>query len=61
MRLVKSTGKPYVSYNSKAFLPEIVFLAEDDTIISSRRTKPCSKVFKKDFSSSLITFSISVF
>ena len=57
IRAVKSTGNPKVSYNSKAFEPEIVFDLLLD-IISSSLIIPLSKVLKKESSSCLITFLI---
>ena len=61
MSSVKSSGKPYVSYNVKASTPEIserfAFLVSSITL--SNRRIPVSNVRKNDSSSSLITFSIS--
>jgi len=57
IRAVKSTGNPNVSYNSKAFEPEIVFDLLLD-ITSSSLIIPLSKVLKKESSSCLITFLI---
>ena len=59
IRAVKSTGNPNVSYNSKVFDPDIVSVLFLD-IISSSLTIPLSKVLKKDSSSFLITFSITL-
>ncbi len=53
-------GKPYVSYSSNAFRPS-TSLPFVPAITWSRSTNPCSKVFKKECSSSLITFSINCF
>src|SRR5690606_34728266 len=61
IRDVRSKGKPYVSYNSKATLPETTFslISARSDLIFSNFFRPLSNVLKKEASSSCTTLAIN--